>query len=237
MGGTRAPALKVARPMLEVAELRKSYGRRLVLDHVSLSASQGEMIAITGDSGAGKTTLLRLFHGQLRPDRGRLWVDGHPLHRRWLRGAERLRRDTGYVFQEHRLLPRLTAFENVVMAVQLARPEIPYGIAKRAAAEALEAVGLADARRQFPVELSEGEQQRVAVARVLALQPRMILADEPTASLDERSASLVMEQLNAAAKAGSLVVVATHFLDFRASQVVHLPRLLPPLKRKAKRSP
>jgi len=96
---------------------------------------------------------------------------------------------------------------------------------RRAAHEALEAVGLAEDKRKFPVELSLGERQRVAVARTLALRPRLLLADEPTASLDERNASVVMELLSHAACEGALVVVATHHLDFRAAQVVSLPRI------------
>lgn len=219
--------------MLEISGLRKSFGRRPVLDELTFAASLGELVAVTGVSGAGKTTLLRLVHGQLRPDRGRLWVGGRALHRRWFRGAERVRRDTGFVFQDHRLLPRLTAFENVVFGVQVARPEVPFGTIKRAAHEALDSVGLTRAdQRSYPVELSEGERQRVAVARAIAGQPRLILADEPTASLDEGAAQLVMQQLAAAAGAGSLVIVATHHLDFSASQLVHLPRLETPERRR-----
>ena len=232
----RARPVALPRPMLEVSGLRLSYGRRRVLDELSFSASMGELVAVTGISGAGKTTLLRLIHGQLRPDRGRLWVSGHPLHRRWFRGAEQVRRSAGFIFQDHRLLPRLTAFENVVFALQVGRPDTPIGVIKRAAREALEVVGLASARSQFPGQLSEGERQRVAVARAIAGRPPLILADEPTASLDEGSAGLVMTQLMAAAGAGSLVIVTSHHLDFSSSQVVHLPRLeAPPRKPRLRR--
>ena len=237
--GRRAPAIKRAavrvkpvvlpRPLLEVAGLGKTFGRRVVLDDLSFSASLGEVVVVTGDSGAGKTTLLRLIHGQLRPDRGRVWVDGHPLHRRWRRGLDRVRRDAGFIFQDHRLLPRLTALENVVVALQMARPDVPFGVIRRAAGEALDAVGLAEDRKKFPLQLSLGERQRVAVARTLALQPRIVLADEPTASLDERNAGLVIDLLKQLASSGALVVVATHHLDFGASQVVSLPKLpVPP---------
>jgi cell division transport system ATP-binding protein len=222
---SRVKPVALQRPLLEIAEVRKVFGKRVVLDQLTFSASLGELVAVTGDSGAGKSTLLRLIHGQLRPDRGRLWVDGHPLHRRFLRGVERLRRDSGFIFQDHRLLARLNALENVIVALQMARPDVPYGVIRRAAHEALEAVGLAEDKRKFPVELSLGERQRVAVARTLALRPRLLLADEPTASLDERNASVVMELLSHAACEGALVVVATHHLDFRAAQVVSLPRI------------
>jgi len=228
-----APVKRVAlqRPLLEISEVRKAFGKRVVLDQLSFSASLGDLVAVTGDSGAGKSTLLRLIHGQLRPDRGRVWVDGHPLHRRFLRGVERIRRDAGFIFQDHRLLPRLNAQENVIVALQMARPDVPYGVIRRAADEALESVGLAEERRKFPAELSLGERQRVAVARTLALRPRLLLADEPTASLDERNAGRVLALLSEAARDGALVMVATHHLEFGATQVISLPRIpVPPKK-------
>ncbi|HEX6349335.1 MAG TPA: ATP-binding cassette domain-containing protein [Candidatus Dormibacteraeota bacterium] len=210
--------------------VRKTFGKRVVLDQLSFAASLGDVVAVVGDSGAGKTTLLRLIHGQLRPDRGQVWVDGHPLHRRFLRGVEHMRRDAGFIFQDHRLLPRLNALENVVVALQMARPDVPYGVIRRAANEALEQVGLGEDRAKFPAELSLGERQRVAVARTLALRPRLLLADEPTASLDETNAGRVLELLRHAACEGALVVVATHHLDFGAAQVLSLPRLPVPAK-------
>jgi len=176
---SRVKPAALQRPLLEIADVRKVFGKRVVLDQLTFSASLGELVAVTGDSGAGKSTLLRLIHGQLRPDRGRVWVDGHPLHRRFLRGIERLRRDSGFIFQDHRLLARLNAPENVIVALQMARPDVPYGVIRRAAHEALEAVGLAEDKRKFPVELSLGERQRVAVARTLALRPRLVLARHP----------------------------------------------------------
>jgi ABC-type ATPase involved in cell division len=233
--GRVAPAV-LPRPLLEISEVRKAFGKRVVLDQLSFSASLGDLVAVTGDSGAGKSTLLRLIHGQLRPDRGRVWVDGHPLHRRFLRGIERIRRDSGFIFQDHRLLPRLNALENVIVALQMARPDVPYGVIRRAAHEALEAVGLTEDQRKFPSELSLGERQRVAVARTVALRPRLVLADEPTASLDEGNATRVMELLSHAACEGALVVVATHHLDFGAAQVVSLPRL-PVLPKKPRTAP
>lgn len=225
----RVKPVALRRPLLEISGLRKTFGRRIVFDDLSFSASVGELVIVTGDSGAGKTTLLKLIHGQLRPDRGQIWVDGHPLHRRWLRGIDRVRRDAGFIFQDHRLLPRLNALENVITALQMARPEVPYGVIRRAAHTSLEAVGLAEDKAKFPAQLSLGERQRVAVARTLALQPRIVLADEPTASLDERNAGVVIDLLKQAAGAGALVVVATHHLDFGSSQVVSLPKVpVPP---------
>jgi ABC-type ATPase involved in cell division len=232
---SRARLVALQRPLLELAGVRKAFGKRVVLEDLSFSASLGELVAVTGDSGAGKTTLLRLIHGQLRPDRGRVWVDGHPLHRRFLRGVERLRRESGFIFQDHRLLARLNAFENVVVGLQMARPDVPYGVLKRAAHEALEAVGLAAEEKKFASELSLGERQRVAVARALALRPRILLADEPTASLDEGNAGRVMELLAHAACEGAMVVVASHHLEFKAAQVVSLPRI--PLPARPPRRP
>lgn len=228
--GAQAPVREAtadtpARPMVEIRGARKAFGRRLVLDGVGLSASPGDLVVVTGDTGAGKTTLLRLIHGEVRPDQGEVWVDGHPLHRRWLRGGQAVRSDTGFIFQDHRLLPRLTAFENVVYGAQVSRPDVPFRLIQAAAHEALDGLELSAAKRSFPEQLSTGERQRVAVARALAAQPRLVLADEPAASQDDRTAELVMQRLAAAAAAGALVVVATHQLGLRCSILVNLPRL------------
>ena len=152
---------------------------------INLSVAPGELVEITGPSGAGKTTLLRLVHGQLRPNRGEVWVEGRGLHRWWRRGLGRIRRDVAFVFQEHHLLPRLTALENLTLAIQVSDPQLPFKTIKRRALETLESLGLVNKRNAYPHQLSAGERQRVAVGRALATRPRVILADEPTASIDD----------------------------------------------------
>jgi len=211
------------RPAIQIAHVSKSFGRTAVFADISFNVAAGELVEITGPSGAGKTTLLRLIHGQLRPSKGELWVEGRGLHRWWRRGLGRIRRDVAFVYQEHRLLPRLNALENIVFALMLVHPSEPYGRIRKRALEALEAFGLGRKRKSYPSQLSAGERQRVAVARALASRPRVLLADEPLAAIDEQNARVVKRLLEEAAAAGTTVVVATHEPSFQASRVLRLP--------------
>lgn len=201
----------------------KSFGKREVLKGVNLDVAPGELFEVTGPSGSGKTTLLRLLHGQLRPTSGDLYVRGRRLTRWWRSGLGGLRRDVAYVFQEQRLLPRLTAFENIVLAIQVRDPQVPYREIKRRALEALESINLADRRKAYPHQLSAGERQRVAVARALATRPRVLLADEPLTAMDDENAAIITRQLEQAAAAGTTVVVASHRHSFAATRVMRLP--------------
>ena len=212
-----------AEPAIKLVDVAKSFGRNAVLKGVNLSVAPGELFEVTGPSGSGKTTLLRLVHGQLRPNAGELWVGGRGLHRWWRRGLGKLRRDVAFIFQEQRLLPRLNAFENVVLALQVCDPQVPNREIKRRAMEALESVKLAHRRRAYPHQLSAGERQRVAIARALATKPRVLLADEPLSAMDDENASLVTHLLEEAAANGTTVVVATHRHTFPASRILRLP--------------
>lgn len=119
-GATRRPAPSVvlaAEPVIKVVAVSKSYGKNAVLKGVNFAVGPGELVEITGPSGAGKTTFLRLLHGQVRPNAGEVWIGGQALHRRWRRGLGAMRRDVAYVFQEQRLLPRLSALENIVLGL------------------------------------------------------------------------------------------------------------------------
>ena len=194
-----------------------------MLKSVNLTVGQGELFEVTGPSGSGKTTLLRLVHGQLRPNSGELWVRGRGLHRFWRRGLGGLRRDVAFVFQEQRLLPRLTAFENIVLAIELRDPQLPNRAVKQRATEALESVKLADRRRAYPHQLSAGERQRIAVARALATRPRVLLADEPLNSMDEENAAIITHLLEDAVARGTTVIVASHRHSFAASRILRLP--------------
>jgi len=208
---------------VKLVGVSKSYGRKAVLKSVNLTVGQGELFEVTGPSGSGKTTLLRLVHGQLRPNAGELWVRGRGLHRFWRRGLGGLRRDVAFVFQEQRLLPRLTAFENIVLAIQLRDPELPNRAIKQRATEALESVKLGDRGRAYPHQLSAGERQRIAVARALATRPRVLLADEPLNSMDEENAAIITHLLEEAAAKGTTVIVASHRHSFAASRILRLP--------------
>jgi ABC-type ATPase involved in cell division/cell division protein FtsX len=213
----------VVEPAVKLVGVTKSYGKSPVLKGVNLTVGEGELFEVTGPSGSGKTTLLRLVHGQLRPSAGEVWVRGKGLHRWWRRGLGGLRRDVAYVFQEQRLLPRLNAFENIVYAIQLRDPQVPNREIKRRALEALESVNLAHRRRAYPHELSAGERQRVAVARALATRPRVLLADEPLAAMDDENAGIITRLLEDAAARGTTVIVASHKHTFAATRVLRLP--------------
>jgi ABC-type ATPase involved in cell division len=192
--GSATPA-----PVVKLTRVSKLFGRTEVLTDISISVAPGELVEIIGPSGAGKTTLLRLVHGQLRPNRGEVWVEGRGLHRWWRRGLGRIRRDVAFVYQEQRLLPRLTALENLVFALQVSDPQVPHRTIKRRALDALEALSLGHRRRAYPHQLSAGERQRVAVARALSGRPRVVLADEPLASIDDDNALIVTRLLEEAA--------------------------------------
>lgn len=212
-----------AAPAVRLTNVTKSFGRNSVFKDVSFSVAPGELVEVVGPSGAGKTTLLRLVHGQLRPTHGEVWVGHRGLHRWWRRGLGRIRRDVAFVFQEQRLLPRLTALENVIFALTVVDPQVPMAGIKRRALEALETVGLGNRMKAYPSQLSAGERQRVAVARALASRPRVILADEPISALDENNARIVVRLLEAAAAGGTTVIVATHTPTFHAARVLRLP--------------
>jgi ABC-type ATPase involved in cell division/cell division protein FtsX len=219
--GTNGAA--TAQPVVTLTHVTKSFGRTAVLKEINLSVAPGELVEVTGPSGSGKTTLLRLVHGQLRPNGGQVWVEGRGLHRWWRRGLGRVRRDVAFVFQEHQLLPRLTAFENLTLALQVTDPQLPFKTIKRRALETLESLGLLHKRNSYPNQLSAGERQRVAVGRALAARPRVILADEPMASIDDDNARIVMRLLEDAAAAGTAVIVASHRHTFPSSRVLQLP--------------
>jgi len=210
-------------PVVKLTHVSKLFGRTAVLSDISVFVAPGEILEVTGPSGSGKTTLLRLIHGQLRPNRGEVWVEGRGLHRWWRRGLGRIRREVAFVYQDQRLLPRLTALENLVFAMQIGDPEVPHRTIKRRALDALESLRLGHRRDAYPHQLSAGERQRVAVARALSGRPRVLLADEPLASIDDDNAKIVMRLLEEAAANGTAVVVATHHATFAANRVLRLP--------------
>ncbi len=196
---------------IEVVAVSKTYrprsGAVQALRDVSLSVRSGEYLAIAGESGAGKTTLLSLIAALDRPDSGEITVNGTRVTALRPRAAARYRNSqVGVIFQAYNLLPQLTALENVLL------PMLPAGRAdRRRAQELLEAVGLGDRAAHRPIELSGGEQQRVAIARALINDPPLLLADEPTGNLDERSAGAVLELLrDACRQRGRTLLLSTH---------------------------
>ena len=210
-------------PLIRLAAVRKLFGKRAVIDKVDLTVRPGELVEVTGPSGAGKTTLLRVLHGQLRPSAGEVWIEGKALHKRWRRDLDSVRRDVSFLFQEQRLLGRLTALENVVLALTLNDPSVPHAEIRRRSVAALDALGVAHRQHAYPHQMSAGERQRVAVARALVSRPKVLLADEPFTAIDRDNAQAVARMLEEAAKNGTAVVVATHHPSGRAARVVRMP--------------
>jgi len=197
--------------LIEAIHLTKIYGDGAgvrALDDVTLMVERGEMVAVMGPSGSGKSTLLNMLGALDRPTEGRVLVDGQDLAE--VRDLDTFRaRTVGFVFQLHNLLPTLTAQENVEVPM-LGQP-ISARERRQRARELLERVGLGDRRHHLPGQLSGGERQRVAVARALANHPSLILADEPTGSLDSQSGAEVMTLLQALnQEQGVTIVVVTH---------------------------
>jgi len=199
--------------MVEVRNLCKRYeGKRTVvaLRGVSFRIAKGEMVGIMGPSGCGKSTLLNILGGLDRPSEGSVLIDGLELGTLSDDALTRVRRKKiGFIFQFFNLLPSLTALENVSLPLHLA------GLARKEtgirAAELLEAVGLLDRQDHLPDELSGGEQQRVAMARALALSPPLILADEPTGNLDSRNAEEVLSLFKSLqGRFETTVIMVTH---------------------------
>ena len=193
--------------------MTRAYGSRLALDSVDFALEPGKLTFLVGPSGAGKTTLLKLINREIRPTKGQVWVDGIAAHSIKASHVANLRRRVGVVFQDYKLLPRLTAVENVAFGLQVGDLRISDAEAKDRALDALEAVGLGDRGSAFPEQLSGGQQQRVAVARAMVTQPRVLIADEPTGNLDLETAWQVMDLLENIAAYGTTVLVATHNVE------------------------
>ena len=201
------------RPLLELNAVTRTYGSRVALDEVNLSLERGELAFLVGPSGAGKTTLLRLINREIRPTSGEVWVDGLPAHAMKTSHISDLRRRVGVVFQDYKLLPRLTALENVAFGLQVCDIRISDEEARERSLDALEAVGLGDRRRSFPHQLSGGQQQRVAIARAVVSQPPVLIADEPTGNLDHETAWGIVDLFEDIARWGTAVLVATHNVE------------------------
>ena len=192
--------------LVEVTELRKTFGDVRALNDVSFSVEPGEWIAIMGPSGSGKTTLINILGGLDTPTGGRAIVDGVDLGRLDDAGLTRFRAERiGFVFQQFHLVPYLTAVENVMLAQYFHSTTD-----EREAADALRRVGLGERLAHLPSQLSGGEQQRVAVARALINHPKLILADEPTGNLDEANEETVIRLLRDLHSEGHTILMVTH---------------------------
>ncbi len=196
--------------MIQVIDLHKSFGSLEVLKGVHLDVKNGEIVAILGRSGAGKTTLLQIIGTLDQPDRGQVFIDGQDVFQLSEKELASFRnRHIGFIFQQHQLLPEFTALENVMMPGLIAR--LNEKDVERKAIELLTQLGLKERLYHKPSQLSGGEQQRVAAARAMLLQPSVILADEPSGSLDEQNKkelhTLLLEMRE---KYGQTIILVTH---------------------------
>ncbi|MFI1014807.1 ABC transporter ATP-binding protein [Streptomyces sp. NPDC020965] len=197
-------------PILSATRLRKSYGPTPALDGADFSIRPGEVVAVMGPSGSGKSTLLHCLAGIVTPDAGRVMYDGRAMSALSDAGRSRLRRgDFGFVFQFGRLAPELTCLENTALPLRL--NGVKRKEAERRAVAWLERLEVADVAGKRPGEVSGGQGQRVAVARALVGEPRVVFADEPTGALDSLNGERVMQLLTEAARdTAAAVVLVTH---------------------------
>ena len=217
--------------LLRVERLHKSFGDNDVLRGIDLSVGVGERIAILGSSGSGKSTLLRCINFMEMPTDGRIWLDGKPVGQARngsVRYAEaelcRLRTRVGMIFQQFNLFPHMTVLQNV-MEGPLSVLGKSRGEAKEKAGAYLARVGLADKVDQYPSRLSGGQQQRVAIARALAMEPEILLFDEPTSSLDPELVGEVLQVILDLSGEGRTMLLVTHELGFAyhfATRVIFL---------------
>ena len=208
--------------MVDARSVRKSYGANDVLNGISLTVEQGDVLCIIGPSGSGKSTFLRCLNHLESINGGRIYVNGelmgyrqvgNVLHEMKSKDIAKARQGIGMVFQRFNLFPHLTALQNII--------EAPIGVAgmnpeeaKAFGQELLEQVGLGDKGDHYPSQLSGGQQQRVAIARALAMKPKLMLFDEPTSALDPELVGDVLDVMKNLAKAGMTMIVVTHEMGF-----------------------
>ena len=210
-------------PALEIRNLHKRYGDLEVLKGISLTAREGDVISILGSSGSGKSTFLRCINLLENPHQGQIIVAGEELKLKKAkdgalvaadnRQINRLRSELGFVFQNFNLWPHMSILDNIIEA-----PRRVLGKSRAEAIEIAEAllakVGIADKRHSFPAQLSGGQQQRAAIARTLAMQPKVILFDEPTSALDPEMVQEVLNVIRALAEEGRTMLLVTHEMNF-----------------------
>ena len=194
--------------MIQLIHVSKSYDRRVALSDLTLEIGKGEFVLLMGPSGAGKSTLLRMLIGEERPDQGQIFVQGKNVGQLRQSEVPYLRRKIGTVFQDFRLLPKKSVFENVALPLIVQRSSTAD--IRRKVTEALRAVGVEHKKDQSPASLSTGEQQRVCIARAIVNGPVVLLADEPTGNLDPERTAEIIELFKLINARGTTVVVATH---------------------------
>ena len=201
-----------ATPMISIRGVNKHFGALHVLREINLEVEPGEVVVVLGPSGSGKSTLCRTINRLETIDSGRIEIDGHPLPLEG-RALAKVRADVGMVFQSFNLFAHKTVLENVTLAPMRVR-KAAADTARRHAMALLERVGVADQADKYPAHLSGGQQQRVAIARSLAMSPKVMLFDEPTSALDPEMINEVLAVMTGLAADGMTMVVVTHEMGF-----------------------
>lgn len=195
--------------MLEMINVSKIYpGGSVALQDINVRIEQGEFVFIVGPSGAGKSTFFKMMFREVLPSSGKVIVNGHDLVKMTDKEIPYFRRQLGIVFQDYRLLPDRTVYDNVAFAMQVI--ETPYRKIKRRVNDVLDLVGLRKRAHAYPTELSGGEQQRIAIARAIVNDPILLIADEPTGNLDPETSWEIMDIFREVNKSGTTIVMATH---------------------------
>lgn len=194
--------------MIEFHNVTKRFGRHIVLDEASFEINPNEFVLLNGVSGAGKSTIVSLLIGAEQPDAGTVEVDEFVLNDMHPDLLQLYRRKIGVVYQDYKLLPNKTVFENVAFAMEVCEA-LDEEIRKRVP-EVLEKVGLSDYTDQFPDQLSGGERQRLSIARALVHNPRLLIADEPTGNLDEANVKAILDLFKRLHAEGATILLTTH---------------------------
>ena len=209
--GTHALALErnETNRMIRMKNVSKIYENGAVaLDHVNIEIAKGEFVFVVGVSGAGKSTFIKMLFREELPTEGELFVNGHDVVHMDMTDVPYLRRGLGVIFQDYRLLSDKTVYENLAFAMRVI--EAPRQMIQRRVNAVLDVVGLRDKYRDFPSQLSGGEQQRVAIARAIVNDPAILIADEPTGNLDPETSWDIMDIFKRINAAGTTIVMATH---------------------------
>lgn len=199
-------------PMISMRGVNKHFGSQHVLKDINFDVGRGQVVVVVGPSGSGKSTLCRAINRLETVDSGTITIDGEQLPEEG-RGLARLRSDVGMVFQSFNLFEHKTVLENVMLGPMKVR-KVPRREARATAMELLERVGVADQADKHPARLSGGQQQRVAIARSLAMRPKVMLFDEPTSALDPEMIAEVLAVMTALADDGMTMLVVTHEMGF-----------------------
>ena len=195
--------------LIRVTDVQKTYKNGVVaLYDFSVTISKGEFVFVIGASGSGKSTFIKMLYREEKPDKGEIFIGGINVAKLKNRKVYKLRRKLGVVFQDFKLLPKLTVYENVAYALEVFA--LDKKIIHNQVMKVLNLVGLKGKLRQYPDQLSGGEQQRVAIARAIVNEPKILICDEPTGNLDPHTSMEIMKVLEESNKLGTTIIMATH---------------------------